>query len=52
MTPFMEQALAAVQTLLESDQNTIACLIMAEIADEGQWGEAVRTYSKPFRTLG
>ncbi len=37
MTPLLQQALAAIQDLPESDQNTIASLIMAEIADEGQW---------------
>ena len=37
MTPLMQQALVAVQNLPESDQNTIASLIMAELSDEGQW---------------
>jgi len=37
MTPLLKQALTAVQGLPESDQNTIASLIMAEIADEEQW---------------
>ena len=37
MTTLMEQALEAIRNLPESEQNTIASLIMAEIADEGQW---------------
>ena len=37
MTPLLEQALVAVRDLPESEQNTIASLIMAELSDEGQW---------------
>jgi hypothetical protein len=39
MTPLLEQAWAAVQSLPEPDQDTIASLIMDEIADEQQWDE-------------
>jgi hypothetical protein len=37
MTPLLEKAIVAIRDLPESEQNTIATLIMAEIADEGQW---------------
>lgn len=37
MTPLLEQVLVAVRELPESEQNAIASLIMAELADEGQW---------------
>jgi len=33
----LEQAISAVQGLPESDQNMIASLIMAELADQEQW---------------
>jgi hypothetical protein len=37
MTTLMEQALQAIRNLPESQQDAIASLIMAEIADEGEW---------------
>jgi hypothetical protein len=37
MTYPLEQAISAVQVLPESDQNMIASLIMAELADQEHW---------------
>jgi len=37
MTYPLEQAISAVQLLPESDQDMIASLIMAELADQAQW---------------
>jgi hypothetical protein len=48
MTPLLEQALAAAQGLPESEQNTIASLIMAEIADEGQWEKQFAATQQPL----
>lgn len=48
MTPLLEQALAAVQKLPESDQNTIVSLIMAEIADEGYWEKQFAATQQPL----
>ena len=37
MTYPLEQAISAVQSLPESDQDMIASLIMAELADQSHW---------------
>ena len=37
MTYPLEQAISAVQSLPESDQDMIASLIMAELADQEHW---------------
>jgi hypothetical protein len=37
MTYPLEQAISAVQSLPESDQDMIASLIMAELADQKHW---------------
>ena len=37
MTYPLEQAISAVQSLPESDQDMIASLIMAELADQERW---------------
>ncbi len=37
MTYPLEQAISAVQSLPESDQDMIASLIMAELADQAHW---------------
>ena len=37
MTYPLEQAISAVQALPEADQNMIASLIMAELADQEHW---------------
>lgn len=39
VTTLMEQAVEAIRNLPESEQDTIASLIMAEIADEAHWEE-------------
>lgn len=39
MTQLLEQAIAQLQKLPESDQDAIASLILAELADEQQWDE-------------
>ncbi len=40
MTQLLQQALAAVQKLSASDQDTIAALILEELTDEQRWEEA------------
>ncbi len=40
MTQLLETAIAEVQKLPESEQNAIASLILAEIADERRWDES------------
>ncbi len=40
MTQLLEQALAELQKLNESEQEAIAALILEEIADERRWSEA------------
>ena len=37
MTQLLDQALAEMQKLPESDQDAIAAVILAELADERQW---------------
>jgi hypothetical protein len=44
----MEQALEAIRNLPESNQNTIASLIMAEIADAGQWEKQFEMTQQPL----
>lgn len=39
MTQLLEQAIAQLQKLPASDQNAIASLILAELADEQQWDQ-------------
>ena len=48
MTPLLKKAIVAVRDLPESEQNTIASLIMAEIADEGQWEKQFETTQQPL----
>jgi len=48
MTPLLEKAIVAVRDLPESEQNTIATLIMAEIADEGQWEKQFEMTQQPL----
>jgi hypothetical protein len=48
MTTLMEQALEAIRNLPESEQNTLASLIMAEIADEGQWEKQFEMTQQPL----
>ena len=40
MTQLLEQAIARLQTLSESEQNAIASIILEEIEDERRWDEA------------
>ena len=40
MTQLLEQALAEVQKLSQSEQDAIAALILEEISDEQRWDEA------------
>lgn len=40
MTQMLEHAISELQKLPESDQDAIAALILAEIADEQRWDEA------------
>jgi hypothetical protein len=40
MTQLLQQAIAELQKLPAPDQDAIASLILAEIADEQQWDEA------------
>lgn len=40
MTQLLQQALGEVQKLPASDQDAIASLILAELADERRWDEA------------
>ncbi len=40
MTQSLEQAIAALQRLPESDQDAIAALILAEINDQQRWDAA------------
>jgi hypothetical protein len=40
MTLLLQEALAKVQSLPQPEQDAIASLILAELADEQQWGEA------------
>ena len=40
MTRLLEQALAELEKLSESQQDAIAALILEEIADEQRWDEA------------
>lgn len=40
MTQLLEQALAKLQELSESDQDAIAVLILGELADEEHWQDS------------
>jgi hypothetical protein len=40
MTQLLEQALAQLSKLSDSDQNAIAALILDELADEQRWQES------------
>ena len=40
MTQLLEQALAQVQQLPQTEQDAIAALILEELADERRWDEA------------
>jgi len=40
MTQLLEQAIAQLQSLPAEDQDAIASLILAEIADESQWDKS------------
>ena len=40
MTELLEQAIARLQTLPESEQDVIASIILEEIEDERRWNEA------------
>jgi hypothetical protein len=40
MTQLLQQALAELQKLPDSDQDAIAALILSELADEELWDEA------------
>ena len=40
MSQLLDQALAEVQKLSESDQDAIAAIILEELADERKWDEA------------
>jgi hypothetical protein len=40
MTELLERAIAKLQTLPESEQNTIASIILDEIEDERRWDKA------------
>ena len=40
MTQLLRQALAELQKLDDANQDAVAAMILAEIADEGQWQRA------------
>lgn len=51
MTQMLEQALAEVSKLADSDQDAIAALILEELADERRWEEAFARSQEPLARL-